>query len=425
MSLLGKRPNSDPISIKQPALSPIYFFGAILFLIGIGDAIMSYVAPVIVEEHLNGTFIMGLVLSFSSVVGLVCDFIFSEMLRGKSYTFYMFLGFVMAITFPLVFLILPAHLIPFLLAMAVWGIYYECLAFADFHFIHFHVPKQLHADAWGVLSTIRSCAYLVGPIIASALLDRGNITALTSAIVFVTASLFGFLMFLKFSRYARKAHTKNRDVYAKENKSSALKEIRIWAVLLRRIWPLYLFIMAIHLLDSAFWTVGTVLSESLKDVSVFAQFLIPAYMLPSVFLGLLAGRAAKPFGKKRAAFLAGIAGGVLFTISGFVADVPLFVLVVFSASMVLSLAWPEINATIEDYVSRLGRFGNDIIGLQSSSISISYIIGPVASGFVASVFGNQRMFSVIGFVVLLVSILSLVIVPRKIKMPVSQLSRLE
>lgn len=414
-------------SEKRP-LSSIYFFSVIVLLIGMGDAIMAYVAPVYIEDHMNNTFLMGIVLSFSSVIGLICDFVFSELLRDKSYKFYMVFGFITALLFPLSFILLPSALVPFLLAMALWGIYYECVNFGDFHFIHTFTRKAYHADAWGILSNVRSIAYFIGPILATLLLSESNENnnAFYTALFFVSSALFAFLMFTKFSRYARNnSHVKANPVSdgPVPVRRSALVEAKIWLLLLKRIWPLYVFIFMLNILDAAFWTVGTVLSEDLKDVSSSAGFLLSAYMLPGLFLGFFAGKAARPFGKKRAAFISGILGGAFFAISGFITSVPLFVFVVFLASMALSLAWPEMSATIEDYIARLGAFGNDVIGLESSAVSISYIIGPILSGFVASIFGNQQTFSIIGFMLLIVSILSFFIVPRKIKMPVTALKQ--
>jgi len=54
----------------------LLFFGVIIFLIEMADSIMAYVAPIFLERGVKNSFYMGLILSSSSVAGLICDAIF-------------------------------------------------------------------------------------------------------------------------------------------------------------------------------------------------------------------------------------------------------------------------------------------------------------------------------------------------------------
>ncbi|MCB0387169.1 MAG: hypothetical protein KDD43_17410, partial [Bdellovibrionales bacterium] len=58
-------------------------FSLIVFFISFADAIMAYVSPIFMEEQLGSTFMMGIIFSFSSVVGLVCDFLFPQWFKEK------------------------------------------------------------------------------------------------------------------------------------------------------------------------------------------------------------------------------------------------------------------------------------------------------------------------------------------------------
>jgi MFS family permease len=379
---------------------------------------MSYITPVYIQESINSTLLMGIILSFSSVIGFICDLVFSELFRGRSYSFFIILGMSTAFAFPIVFLLLPPWVIFYLVAMLIWGLYYEFFIFADFHFIHTFTDKSLHATSWGILSTFKSAAYLIGPIVATSLIEKGTSYPLIATLGFTAIALFTFLLFLKLERYTK------TEKQLRPHKKSIIAEFKIWRVILKRIWPIYIFIFTLSIMDSAFWTVGTLLSEEMREITPIGGFLLTAYMLPSIILGFLAGRAARPYGKKRAAFISGILGGLVFTFTGFVQNIPAFVFSVFIAATVMSLAWPEISAVIEDYVSRLGDFGNDIIGLQSSSASLAYIVGPILSGAIATIIGNKLTFSAMGIILLMVSVMALLVVPRKIKMPISELNNL-
>jgi MFS family permease len=228
------------------------------------------------------------------------------------------------------------------------------------------------------------------------------------------------------SLFIRRFHSKRREhvvVEAETARRSILHELKIWGVLSSRVWHLFLFVFMLSLVDATFWSVGAVLSEELQNSGEHGLLLV-LYGLPTLFLGFLAGRAAQPFGKKRAAFLLSAVGGIVLTMVGLVDNENLLLVLVFIASCFFAISWPEIYAVFEDYVVRLGKTGNDFIGLQSSIVGLSYVIGPIFAGVIASVVGHQATFAVVGVMLTLTSLLVLVITPRKIKMPQAQLKEL-
>lgn len=397
--------------------SPLIIFSLIMFFISLADGIMSYVAPVYIEKFVSNSFIMGLIISFSSLVGIVCDFLFSKWFPDKPYTFFIWNTLLLAIAFPLSLLFFPPTVTVFLVAMAIWGIYYELIGFSNFHFIAAFQTHDQYASSWGLLESFKSAAYMIGPLLAGLLININFKLSFTATIGFGIASIFGFTVFLKSFHHHRRIFNP-----VNPHKPSFLHTFRAWSTLWRKIWPIYLFLFTLSTVSSTFWTVGTLLSESLRDLHPYGGLLISAHMLPSVFIGFLAGFAARPFGKKRAAFLAGLLSGLILIPIGFVSNIPILLTLVFLSSAFGAVCWPEISATFEDYVIRLGKSGEDMIGLQSSAISLSYIIGPVIAGFVATQIGNQFTFSVVGLTLALVSIFALIFVPRKIHLPQNKLT---
>lgn len=396
-------------------------YALIVFLVGTGDAILSYAAPVHIESYVNSTLLMGLILGFSSLIGILCDLLFARIFRGKSFRDFLRWLFVVAFVFPATILFLPPLPAFFLLAMAAWGIYYELLHFSHFHLIETVVKRSDHALAWGVLESFRSAAYFIGPFLAGWLIDRHASAPFYGSIGFFSAALVGFLFFLKATRAHQAAAPVKTEAKPAENLAT---EFKIWGTLLRRVWPLFLFLVVCGFVDATFWSVGTLFAESLREGSVWGNLLFPAYTLPSLFIGLIVAPAARPLGKKRAALLAAAVAGVFLSLVGFVAAALPVIILVFLFSLFFSLTFPEIYATFEDYVTRLGELGDDLVGLEGSAVSLAYIVGPIAAGAIAAVFGNSGAFAVAGGALILVSLLGLAVVPRKIKMPQEELARI-
>jgi len=388
----------------------------IIFLISLADGVMSYTAPIFIENSLNSASKMGLIIAASSLAGLIFDFLFGELLSKKSYRFYLSAALVLAFLFPSMFLTLSPKVHFFILGMFTWGIYYELIRFSDFHFINTYTNKDEHAKSWGTLLIFKSLAYTLGPLIASLLISKYFSLSFISALSFV---LLAFFLFLAFSRTHNK---KEQNFENRPKKVSLIEELKIWKILFKKVWALWLFILVIFMLDAAFWTAGAVLSETLKQKSALGGFFLTVYMVPGLFMGLLAQKVSKPLGKKKIAFISGLFSGLILISVGFTHNVPLLLVLVFISSTLGALSVPEILATFEDYVARLQSFGNDMISLERTGENASYIIGPIIAGFLAQVLGFQKVFSVMGALLAITAAVALIFTPRKIPMPQKELS---
>jgi MFS family permease len=151
------------------------------------------------------------------------------------------------------------------------------------------------------------------------------------------------------------------------------------------------------------------------------SFLIPAYIFPSIIVTLLAPRLAWRFGKKRVSFITAIIGSLILLAGGLIFPGGGFVIVVLLSSLFIEVSYPEIYAVFEDYVARLGVFGNDMVGLEGAAISLGFIAGPILAGILASFLGNQNAIVCFAGLFGLTAVLALSKVPRKIKMPQQEL----
>ncbi|HKZ34439.1 MAG TPA: MFS transporter, partial [Patescibacteria group bacterium] len=361
----------------SPSHATFMTYGLIMFLVSTGDAILSYAVPVFLEDTLSNPFWMGIILSTSSVVGLLADLFIGEWCKEKGYSFFLCWMFVMAAAFPLSLLFLPAVVPVFILAMAFWGVYYELIQFTNYHFVHTFLTRNQHASAWGILSLFFSFAYFLGPILAGRYLDESLKTPFIVAILILTCGLLSFMLFLH--RY----HEKGVNQHPRRVRKNIFTELQVWAVLFRSLWPLWFFHLTLNLIDATFWSIGTVFSEQLRSTHPLGAFFFVAYMLPALVVGFFVGRLAQPFGKKKIAFLAGLGCGFFLFFAGLTTHIPLLLLFVFLSSACSAIASPELSATFEDYVSRLGNRGNELVGLNQTASSVAYIIGPVLAGGVA------------------------------------------
>lgn len=402
--------------------APLFFYAAIIFFVYFGDGVMSYLAPIYIQDSVRDPLVMGCVLSFSSFVGICCDTLFPGIFHKKKSTFFLWSTIFTAICFPLLFLLFPVGLATLLFGMAIWGVYFEFLLFSNYHFIHSFSQKDHHSSAWSTINTFRALGMFIAPIVSSQLYQYQKISPLFAAAILFSIALLGGVLFPKlFSRRSRENVVEQLDPTETVTKLSAVSEIKIWLILLKTIWPIYLFTFSLFLLEATFLSVGVLLSQDIIQVSEVGHFLIAAYMLPALFVGFFTKRISIPFGKKRAAFLCGITSGALLFISGLVHSHLELLIFFFLSAIFSSLALPEILSTIQDYIGRLGESRDEMMGLENSAGSLAYILGPIVCGAVAELVGNQRTFSVIGAFLLFTSFIALIVVPRKIRMPQQEL----
>jgi hypothetical protein len=178
--------------LKLPLIQVNFiFFVVIIFFYALGDSIMSFMAPNLIEGVVGNPLLMGVIFSFSSLVGLIADFLLSNSFKEKSVYTYSFIGIVIAIAFPLVFL-LKTNVLTAFIAMGIWGIYYELILFAKSNYVHHHLNHNQHDYGWAFFNAFSSLAYLIGPTFALSILTLGNSTPLLIAIVMQCLALFDY-----------------------------------------------------------------------------------------------------------------------------------------------------------------------------------------------------------------------------------------
>lgn len=396
--------------LKNNLWSKITTLGLTLFFIFLADAILSFLAPNLIQDTFKSSLMMGLIMSFSSVAGIMADALLPQIIRTIAVKGLIFLGILTSLIFSCLLLgtVYFPFLIVFLTAMAVWGIYYELLGFAQQEFVSHHTPVKLHSSAWGILSIFRNVAYFLGPLIGGFLLLQGKGFSILIALSF---TLIGLAILLA----SDKEHQRAMKIDMAQ--VNLLSEIEHWLVLFKHTWPLILLSFYANALDATFWTVGAVYTEKLSRESIWGSLFLPLYVLPSLFVGFIVARLRIYRGKKKLAQILLFISCLPILGLAFAENIFLVLMIILAASLFSWASYPLIDAVYSNIVARMGRQRNHLIGLCASSSSLAYIIMPILAGFIAQTVGEKLTFVIVSLIGLIVTGFLLIVTPRKLRLP--------
>lgn len=396
----------------------ILLFSLTVFLIRIADGIISFWAPNQIQSSLNSSALMGVIIAFQSVVGFLADLIFPYLLKTSKVKRLIFWAIIMSAltSFFLVGAVIKPFVATFLITMTLWGIYYEFVSFASYQFMGSVVPKQMRSGAWGVVDIFVNMAYFLGPLLAAALLFKGYIYTEAFILIFLVVA---FLLLSVF----RGGHDAPTQIDIRD--INPFVELKHWITLLEHVWPAAILSLLLGFIDSTFWTTGTVWTEKLAKINYLGGLFLPFYQLPAIFLGVVVAGWGIYKGKKiltekflivAGLFLVGLAvnGSVYWQLA-----------MVFLSSVALSICYPLLEGVYTDVVARMGKEENDMIGLTSSVVNVSYVIWPPIAGIIAGIVGERLTFSIVGVITVVTSLILLFVTPKKMRLPQAEIKKWE
>jgi len=180
--------------------SVLALFSVPVALVLLSDNILSFIIPINLEEVTGSNFLTGLIIAFSSLVGLFSDYLFPPFLKNISWKMQFLLSGIMALFLPIIATLgkIYSSAWLFLIASIIWGIYYELLIFSEEDFMVEEENKSDYSKDWSILSSMHFITNVIGPIIASAfiLMPIWQYTFVLIGFVAVgliyTLSIFGF-----------------------------------------------------------------------------------------------------------------------------------------------------------------------------------------------------------------------------------------
>jgi len=395
----------------------VLMMSLMMFFAYLGDAILSDWVPSYMQEVMKSALLMGIVMSFSSVIGFLSDLLFPQLLRKFDSRKLMLMSILTSLFFGVVLwgtLIWPVVIL-FLVAMAIWGVYYEFLNFGTSEFVSVSIPAVSRSAVWAIMGVFRSIAYFIGPILGSWLaLSHGNKSVLIVSVGAVCVSLV-IWFFVGSDRNVRVG-----DEVVPE-KVNVWMEMKHWVTLFEYVWPVLTISFMLGLMDSTFWTTGTVLSDKLALEAWWGGMFLPFYTLPMIFVGFLVAKWGIYKGKKKMAEVFLLVAGLSLSFLYFANVTFAFLLVSLMVGAASSVVWPLTDAVYSDIVARMKSEGKHMIGLSVSMISVAYIVGPILVGILSEKWGEKMTFVIVGVVVAIVALFLLKVTPKKIRMPESEI----
>lgn len=388
----------------------------VLFFVYLADAILSSWVPGHIEDTLKSPIVMGLLLSFSSIVCFGGDIIFPQILKGISVKKLLFAGVLFSVLFSTSLISSTYYpiILVFLLAMVFWGVFYEVIGFANHQFVADSIPMRMHASAWAVIGAFKNLAYFIGPLMGGFLVSVNSRYPVYFSLAFALVS--GLILL-----FSKRQH--ERPLSIEVDKISIYSEIGRWRVLFKRVWPVLVLGITLGIIDAFFWTTGAVYTEELAEVSFWGRFFLPLYALPSLFVGFIIAKKGIISGKKKTALRFFLLSGIFLALMGVYESIYWQLLVVFCSSLALAISYPLIEGVYSDIIDRMRGHRRHMIGLCFSTISVSYMIGPIISGVVESFAGAVGAFVYLGYTVVLISLILMVLTPRKLKLPQSEIKK--
>lgn len=413
--MLGK---FNLLLIKDQVWVRVITLATVLFFVFLSDAVLSFWVPVYFERVLKSATLTGLIMGFSSIVGLVLDVFLPQII--KSITVRKLILFSVVTNFVFCFLLIWSSWTPYifllLFSMASWGIYYELLSFAQQQFVSDATPLKFHTAAWGIIGVFKNLAYFLGPIIV------GNLWRGSGSGPLYLALIFSGISFLILSVYGNKH---DRPLSIEIAKVSFRSEFGHWVVLFKHVWPVLILSTLLGVIDATFWSVGAIYTDLLSEKETLGGMFLSFYMLPSLFMGFVLAKWGIYKKKKKTAIKFLVFAGIFFSLLGLFDNLVYISLLVFLASLAISVAFPLVDGVYSDIVARMGRERKHMIGLSISTISLAYIFGPPLAGFIADMVGYKETFVVLGFATALICTILFLSTPKKLLLPQAEIGKWE
>jgi MFS family permease len=382
------------ISVYGSNHKVLWLVASMTLFFALFDGINGYALPLLLLQKGVSQTTMGLIISTSSLAGGIFDFFLVRFIQKTHFRRLYLLMIIVGACYPLV--LYSAQTIPmFIMAMALWGLYFDFQSFGHLDFVARRSESHEHADAFGVIDVFKSIGYLLAPLFAGLVVSEvvdwkpGFLS-----VIFLGLCVFFYVVLAN--------HTKSQHREKIADYTYAKRKIWSEVTLLRKIGrlilPVMLLCIFLNVYDSFFWTIGPVLSENLKNLHPFGGLFITLYFLPTLLTGWFVGRITGRFGKKATAYVGLFLGSLLMTSLLFFSSTIGILIVVFLSSSLTVFAWPAMRGSIADFISETPKVEPEIEGLGDFSANFGYIIGPALAGFVAERVGEVQSFGILGII---------------------------
>lgn len=362
-----------------------------LFFWTIFDGIVSYIAPLLISQNGFTNSQMGLIIGFSSVAGALFDLGLTKFVKRPNYRkLYLVVFLISVIQFATLW---QAHgLGLFLVAMALWGFYYDILNFANFDFVGRRVEKEAHVSSFGVIDVFVSLGYFVAPLILGVAIDKlvtGNEFLLGG--VFLVAAC-GVLVTL-LAQVKKSGDLVDQKDFPTRTTSA---EARIWLKIARSVLPALVIIFFMNVYYAFFWTIGPLYSEAFVAFHPLNGAFLAVFGFPPLLVGWVVGPVSKRIKDKRFPVFLFLSAFFLLTLLVFNVSPFVVLLLIFLSSFMVSFMWSNIAAFFSRLIEKSPQYEKEIETVQDFSTNLGFIFGPAVAGILSDVFGYSASFAFLG-----------------------------
>lgn len=358
------------------------------------DGILSYLVPILITQRGFTKTELGLILAFSSVMGAILDVTLSRILKHTNYLKTFLLILAISFIFPLV-LWYANHILVYLLAMTIWGLYYDLYTFASYDFVH-RTDSHTHQYSFdfGIIELFRSVAGFLAPLLAAWLIiDQVDFSNITSPLIFL---IIAALLYVVLFRVSPIHYFQSEPPLPKS--SNFFTEIQLWFPVAHKIFPFLIVMVMMYIFDAVFWTAGPLFSASFPGIPYFSGILMTLYNLPSLLTVWKIEWITSRFGKKPTALFSFFLANLFLIPIGFIASPYHVLFLVFLSSVASSITWPAVLGIFADHINQFPHNQSEIEGLTDFMINLGYIFGPIFAGLLSDRFNINFSFAALGLV---------------------------
>lgn len=390
-------------------------FCIIIFLIALFEGVVAYTVPVRLSESISFTQ-LGFVLAFSSITGAIFDFVFSKYFPNFNFR-RLFLYLILTASVFLAVFTKANNIVTYLIAMGLWGIYYDLFMFSKADYIAHNSNETSRTKNWGRVNILYSLGYILAPVLASILLLQTN----NAFLIIMASILLIALSLILILRTKHKESVQSIAIVSKKVNVSFKQEFISWKRIIKILFPVFLFVFYLTLLNAVFWTAGPIYSEEMANEGYIGSLFMFVYALPTLFAGLLAHKLSKRFGKKRTAFLMIFLLSLLLIVFSLAEIFSLRLILIFFISCFEVIAFILINATLTDYVAESNEVENEIVAVNDFFTNIGYIVGPIFAGLLLDMVGISWLYGFLGVITIIFIVIVAKMTPREINIKSSDI----
>ncbi len=391
----------------RTSLKPLFLIALIFFILAVYNAIVLYLVPGILLETGMSETKMGILLSVSSVFGIIFDLLLNRFLRTTRYLMLILYSIVLMFLFPLTILFSSSILL-IILGLAIWAFFTDLSNFATYDFVARESRSAFHVSGMAFLSIFNDLGYVAGTLAASPI--EGSWDSMEILYLLLGILAFSSLLLLA-TMSAKKEEPANPHMPGNTIVNS---DFRALLAVAKRLFPLLALITLSVTVEAVTWTVTPVIYRIAPILDGYGGVILALRFLPALTAYMISGHVSNRLGKKKTAAFSFIASSVILIFQGLADTAALYIALSTLAAFISGFFFPAIGGAFADYLKETKSFETEILTSDSISKNIAYIAGPVIGGILMQLTHSIILFTYLGIFVTAAGFIILFSIPGSI-----------